>query len=124
MCIYKHVNVLTPEQLAALAIHVDDMKFVFPRGTDYLKQFIQGVSSRFEVTDLGPVCFMLGIEFIRNREARTIMLTQRGYINTVLERFKMACPGTKGRDTPLQFGVGLTRKDCPAVDDLKLREEM
>jgi hypothetical protein len=48
------------------------------------------LSSRFEMTDLGPVKQILGYEVIRDRNQRTLMMCQSGYIRKVLDRFCMA----------------------------------
>ena len=40
--------------------------------------------------DLGPCCYYLGMEVIRDRKARTITLCQKSYLKNVLERFGMA----------------------------------
>jgi hypothetical protein len=42
------------------------------------------------MTDMGPCSYYLGIEVTRDRSNRTIRLSQRGYLEKVLEHFGMA----------------------------------
>ena len=80
-----------------------------------LTEMKQALGKQFKVKDLGEVKFLLGIEVIRDREASTIELSQRGYIDQLLKRFNLQ--GVKPATTPLSSGVCLTQDDCPTTDD-------
>ena len=47
------------------------------------------LSRNFEVKDMGEVSYVIGIEIFRNRSQGLVGLSQKAYINKVLERFKM-----------------------------------
>lgn len=71
-----------------IAIYVDDLLIAGPD-----KARIQGLktalSSHFKMTDLGPCSYYLGMEVTRDRLNRTLRLSQRGYLEKVLEQFGM-----------------------------------
>ena len=43
----------------------------------------------FDIKNLGETSFVLGIEIHRDRSRHTLGLSQKAYINRVLERFNM-----------------------------------
>jgi len=47
------------------------------------------LSCKFEVKDMGEVSYVIGIEIFRNRLQGLLGLSQKAYINKVLERFRM-----------------------------------
>ena len=47
------------------------------------------LSRNFEVKDMGEVSYVIGIEIFCNRSQGLLGLSQKAYINKVLERFKM-----------------------------------
>lgn len=62
-------------------VHVDDLCIV---GQNVAK-FKQLISSRFEMEDLGPCTFFLGMRVTRDRVSRTITLTQENIRNMLIE---------------------------------------
>ena len=64
--------------------------------------------------ELGPVQWLLGIKVTRNREARTISLSQEGYIASILERFSLQ--DAKAVDTPMLSSVSYSKWDSLAND--------
>ena len=47
------------------------------------------LSRNFEVKDMGEVSYAIGIEIFHNRSQGLLGLSQKVYIDKVLERFKM-----------------------------------
>ena len=47
------------------------------------------LSSQFDMKDLGEAKFILGIKLWRDRKNKMLGLSQAGYIDKVLERFKI-----------------------------------
>ena len=47
------------------------------------------LSSNFEMKDMGEASYVIGIEIFRNRSQELLGLSQKAYINKVLERFRM-----------------------------------
>ena len=61
--------------------------------------------------DFGEVHYCLGLQVIRNRENKTIHLSQQKYIENILERFNMK--NCKPSFTPMEAYVKLSRDMCP-----------
>ena len=60
---------------------------------------------------------ILGIEVLRDRRAGIVDISQRAYIEQLLERFNLR--DVKPATTPLSSGIHLTQDDCPATDEEK-----
>lgn len=71
-----------------VTVYVDDLKII---GKD--KRAIQNLKDalrkRFDMTDLGPVSYYLGMSVTRDRPGGTITLSQKGYIQKVLREFRL-----------------------------------
>lgn len=69
-----------------LAVHVDDITLCTI--TKYVtEQFKIALRQHVEVTNGGPIHWMLGMEIEYDKVARTIRLRQKDYIQTVLKRY-------------------------------------
>src|SRR6266481_3852572 len=64
------------------------------------------LADHFEIVDLGPINWLLGISLTRNHDARTIALGQQVYIEQIVTCFGLedARPAT----TPMEPGIDLT----------------
>jgi hypothetical protein len=87
-----------------LVLYVDDMLLI---GNN--KKIIQDVktqlSSKFDMKDLGPSNFILGMEIKRDRKRRKLWLNKRKYVETISQRFNMQeCKPVK---VPIPVGVKL-----------------
>lgn len=122
-CFYTKVE--SPSRKAIFGLHVDDIKYAVSRGSDLLDKFLAHMAkSGMKIKNLGPIRFFLGVEFIRQQEELEIVLMQQAFIDQMLERYRFAIEGQKGRDTPFRHGFILTKADSPAEDDTHLRNEM
>ena len=66
-------------------VYVDDIKIIGSRAAvDSLKQQL---CSKFEMTDLGPISYYLGMTVTRNRKLKTITIQQHSYLKRVLQTF-------------------------------------
>ena len=79
---------ILPGHIVIVATHVDDCA-CFTSGTELMVGLKKQISAQYNIVDLGAIRFMLGFEFRRNREAKTINMSQEAYIATMLERFDM-----------------------------------
>jgi transposase InsO family protein len=71
------------------------------------------IMSKFKSKDLGEVRFILGIEVKRDRTARTMHLSQEGYLKRVLSRFDIS-PTEKSRSPMIAGSHPLKWKgECP-----------
>ena len=77
-----------PDVFILVVIHVDDCLIV-TKGTDTMLAFKDQLRRRFEISDLGEARWLLGFEVLRDRPARTIALSQRAFVDTMLTRFRM-----------------------------------
>ena len=102
----SHVN----NHTTILAIHVDDC-LITGSSPELIADYKHKLNQRYSLTDLGPVHWLLGIKISRNRETRTISLSQTSYIDTVLSRFSLS--NAKPLASPISPGVTLSKKDSP-----------
>jgi len=101
----------------AILVQVDDMLIACHagRGADIVRQLGQF----FTITDLGEATFFLGLKIKRNRELRTITLSQKRYSTDVLERFGMS--DCKPKPQPFSSGTKLSKAAGTPLDpELKL----
>jgi len=96
--------------LLVLAAHVDDC-ILTGSSADLITQYKQKLNDHYELTDLGPVNWLLGIEITHDRKAHTVSLSQSSYIKAILNRFHLA--DAAPQDTPMAPGALLSRKDYP-----------
>jgi hypothetical protein len=69
-----------------IAVHVDDCTVVGSTLAD-VEKVKNGVRSHVEVTDLGALHWILGIEVRRDREGQTLALSQRAYLDSIIRRY-------------------------------------
>uniref|UniRef100_A0A3Q7HAN8 Reverse transcriptase Ty1/copia-type domain-containing protein n=1 Tax=Solanum lycopersicum TaxID=4081 RepID=A0A3Q7HAN8_SOLLC len=96
-----------------LVLYVDDMLIAAKKKYDIQKL----LSAEFEMKDLGAARKILGMEIIRDRERRKLFLSQRSYIQKVLERFGMS--SSKPIDTPSAANIYLTAMFTPQSEEEK-----
>ena len=70
-----------------LAIYVDDI-LVFAKDTTIVDQLFEDLRDKeLDISNLGPTKEFLGIEINRNRDIRSLSISQEGYITRLLERY-------------------------------------
>ncbi len=81
-----------------IGVYVDDLLVVgeSQKEIDLLKKVL---TTRFKMTDLGPVTHYLGLCITRDLDAGTMFLTQETHVQKILDRFGMQ--NAKGVDTPM-----------------------
>jgi hypothetical protein len=87
-----------------LATHVDDI-LVFAKSIDLVNNLYKDLakSSRLEITNLGEIKEFLGVEIIRDRANRSLIITQRSFINRILEKYNKT--QNKPKNIPLPKDV-------------------
>ena len=88
-----------------IAIYVDDMLF-FSNNTDMLEKENNAIAKEFQVEDLGEVSHILGMLIKRDRNSRTLTISQSKYLEGVLKRFNMT--ECKSVSTPIEPGNSST----------------
>ena len=76
-----------PGCVIIVATHVDDCACL-ASGVELMTGLKSQISAQYNIVDLGPIRFMLGFEYTRDRVARTISMAQSVYIDTMLDRFR------------------------------------
>ena len=71
---------------AIIAFHVDDL-LIAARTEAMIRQTVQDLHRQFQVKELGPVQWLLGIAVQRDKEAGTTLMHQHKYIMDMVERF-------------------------------------
>ena len=84
-CIYCKVS---GRKLIFLILYVDDI-LLASSDLGLLHETKRMLSKNFDMEDLGEASFVLGIEIHRNRSCRLLGLSQRAYVDRILERFNM-----------------------------------
>jgi hypothetical protein len=107
-CVYRWED--EDGTVVIIIVHVDDMG-AGSNSLNKLTEVKERLRRRFEVSDLGDIKLFLGIQIIRDYDARTISLSQKHFILDVVERFSMLTLNPVA--TPLPAGAVLTHKDCP-----------
>jgi hypothetical protein len=71
-----------------IAVYVDDLLIVGPSIAE-IKKIKRSLRNRFQMTDLGPCSYYLGMSVRRDRQNRILYLSQEAYINKVLQELGM-----------------------------------
>jgi hypothetical protein len=103
------------KHLIVIAVHVDNCTIAASM-MHLVEDFKAGLSCHIEVTDLGKLHWMLGIQVWCDREACTIHLSQLSYIDSILHCYNFL--DTKPLSMPMDTQVWLTSEQAPltAVD--------
>ncbi|KAM1269944.1 hypothetical protein ACFX15_001999 [Malus domestica] len=106
-CIYlKHKG----SKFIFLVLYVDDI-LLASSDMQLLRETKTVLSTNFEMKDLGEAHYVLGIEITRDRKRKLLGLSQKGYIERVLNRFNME--KCNKADVPVNKGDKFSRDQCP-----------
>jgi hypothetical protein len=95
-------------------VFVDDITFASKSKSKIAALKVE-LAKHFKLRDLGPTTFQLGVEVIRDREARTLHLTQHRYCLDLLEHYGfMDCSPVS---TPMDPGVRLSTSQSPSTPE-------
>jgi hypothetical protein len=98
-------------EVTVVAVHVDDCT-IAASNLRLIDEFKAGLRKHVEVTDLGELHWMLGVEIKRDRHAGTIHLSQRSYIDSILRRYNF--DELKPLSIPMDPAIRLTSEQSPA----------
>ena len=90
VCPVEHGVFYKPDSagISIISVSVDDLS-IFSDTIDGILAMKAALNDAFEMTDLGEIHWLLSIEIKCDREARTISLSQRVYIDTILSCFNL-----------------------------------
>lgn len=72
-----------------LSVFMDDIKIMAPKCSGMIERVKAELTAAFSMVDMGPISFYLGLRVDRDREQKTIKLSQPAYIEKVLARFHL-----------------------------------
>jgi len=104
-----------------ILVYVDDILIFSPKGSNSTP-IKQALSKEFEMKDMGELKSFLGMEVHRDRKKRTITLSQKGYIDAILEWFGFNDASPVWTPMVSQKMGGLTKKGNepnPREDDYR-----
>ncbi|KAL0560594.1 hypothetical protein IC582_001003 [Cucumis melo] len=106
-CVYKKV---VNSIVAISVLYVDDILLI---GNDvgYFTDIKKWLAMQFEMKDLGNAQYVLGIQIVRNRKNRTLVMYQASYIDKMLFRYKIQ--NSKKGLLPYRYGIHLSKEQCP-----------
>jgi hypothetical protein len=117
-CVFNDIGQRSGQKVL-LMLYVND--FVVAGTTEGVEDVFTAIGREFEVDDRGSLDpgELLGMEFSRDRSAGTISISQRAYIDEVLDRFDST--DIAPRRTPMDSTLQLWESDCPSTPDVQLR---
>jgi len=98
-------------ELTVVVVHVDDCTIITTT-IRLIEELKAGLRKHFEVTDLGELHWMLGIEVKRDRSGRMVHLSQQAYIDAILRRYHLS--DLKLLSMPMDHQVRLSSDQAPA----------
>ena len=103
-CIYFKI---VGDKFILLSLYVDDI-LISSNDKSMLLEVKSWLSSKFDMKDMGNASYVLGVEIHRDRGNRTLGLSQKAYLNTVLKRFSME--NYKPAHVPIVKGIKLSEE--------------
>ena len=106
-CIYLKVS---GSKFIFLILYVDDI-LLASSDLGLLHDTKKFLSKNFEMKDMGEATYVIGIEIFRDRSRGLLGLSQKAYIDRVLERFNME--NCSDSVAPIQKGDKFSLMQCP-----------
>ncbi|KAE9012064.1 hypothetical protein PR003_g11470 [Phytophthora rubi] len=106
----------TGELLMILTVYVDDLLLLGP--TTRCKSVAAQLQEQFELSELGPVRYLLGVEILVDRPRMQVIFIQKQYVLDVLRRFNME----NAVDSPTPQATTPSTSEPPQLDKYPYRE--
>lgn len=98
-----------------VSVFVNDIKIMGMKGSEGIARVKSELATGFSMVGLGPISFYLGLKVERDREKRTIKLSQPAYIDEILSKFHL--DQANPANTPMkESAVLLPRTEGQATD--------
>lgn len=91
-------------------VYVDDLAIISSCSL-LISKVKQDLASHFSIKDLGPISSFLGIEIRRDSKSRALILSQRGYVDSIATQFECRSETSRTVSTPLPTGINLTDQE-------------
>ena len=102
------------KDILILAIHVDDCTMT-GSSDDLIQNYKLKIKSKYDLTDLGPIHWLLGIKITWDRENHTISLSQSSYIDSLIGQFNFT--DLKPYSTPMDPNIRYSKNQCPQTPE-------
>ena len=102
----------TDSALVIIVVHVDDCTIASSK-RELIDDLKMRIKEFVEITDMGELHWLLGIKVKRDQEARTILLSQCSYIDSIVRRFGFK--DLKPITTPMDPNVKLSTAQNPST---------
>ena len=109
---YIYVKCLDDGSLIFLLLYVDDMLIAAKSMVD-VNKLKTLLSREFDMKDLGAAKKILGMEICRDRKSERLWLSQKTYVQKVIENFSIS--KAKVMSTPLANHFKLSTNHCPST---------
>ena len=110
-CVY--FKEFAPGMYIYLLLYVDDMLIACKSKSEI--EYTKGLLRKeFDMKELGPARKILGMEIIRDRGSRTLKVSQSGYVQKILNKYRV--DNGKSVSVPLGAHFKVSLKDCPSSD--------
>ncbi|GKE07739.1 retrotransposon protein, putative, ty1-copia subclass, partial [Tanacetum coccineum] len=110
-CVY--FKEFAPGMYIYLLLYVDDMLIACKSKSEI--EYTKGLLRKeFDMKELGPARKILGMEIFRNRGSRTLKVSQSGYVQKILNNYRV--DNGKSVSMPLGAHFKMSLKDCPSSD--------
>ena len=106
-CIYLKIS---GSKFIFLVLYVDDV-LLATNDLGLMHDTKNFLSNNFEMKDMGEASYVIGIEIFRDRSQGLLGLSQKAYINKVLQRFGMQ--NCSESVVPIQKGDKFSLNQCP-----------
>ena len=108
------------DDISILIVYVDDANaFAEKKSTN--DELVRQLQKRYEITVMGDPTLLLGIHIERDREKRTLTMSQNRYIRKILEKAKM--DDCNPVSTPMDPNVALCKTEKQDDDDNEERTD-
>ena len=105
---YIHIG----EHVLIITIHVDDCTMT-RSSVKLILEYKKKLNTRYPLTDLSPVSWLLGIKITRDLTTGTISLPQQSYVNSIIARFTLN--DAKPYDMPMTPSASYSKDDSPST---------
>ena len=103
---------IVDEYAIIIALYVDDLMLLTSH-KPLMLEVKEELKKRFDMKDLGPINFFLGMQISRDRPRRLLDISQHRYINDILDRFGLS--ESRPVSTPIQPHLQLAKLDAPVT---------
>ena len=97
--------------LIIVLVHVDDCTII-ATSMHLIENFKVAITKHVEISDLGELHWILGIEVRHERENKRNFLSQRAYLNSILHRYGL--DELKPVSSPMETSIKLTTAQSPS----------